>query len=115
MLLIDCPYCGARPEVEFRCGGEAHIARPADPGLVSDADWAEFLFYRANTKGVLAERWNHAHGCQRWFNALRDTVSDKFIATYKMGQPPPKVMGEGLSSADGLAAADGNRAEETDI
>ena len=31
MLLITCPYCGPRPEIEFRCGGEAHIARPADP------------------------------------------------------------------------------------
>ena len=32
MLLIDCPYCGmARPEIEFAYGGEAHIARPADP------------------------------------------------------------------------------------
>ena len=32
MLLIDCPYCGmARPEIEFAYGGEAHIARAADP------------------------------------------------------------------------------------
>src|SRR5215217_3661181 len=29
MLLIPCPYCGEdRPEIEFRNGGEAHIARP---------------------------------------------------------------------------------------
>ena len=26
MLLVPCPYCGPRPEVEFRCGGEAHVA-----------------------------------------------------------------------------------------
>ena len=32
MLLIPCPYCGMdRPEIEFRYGGEAHIARPARP------------------------------------------------------------------------------------
>ena len=31
MLLIACPWCGARPENEFRYGGEAHIARPPDP------------------------------------------------------------------------------------
>ena len=31
MLLIACPHCGNRPETEFRCGGQAHIARPADP------------------------------------------------------------------------------------
>ena len=31
MLLIDCPYCGVRPELEFVYGGQAHIARPAQP------------------------------------------------------------------------------------
>ena len=25
MLLIDCPHCGPRNEVEFRYGGEAHV------------------------------------------------------------------------------------------
>ena len=28
MLLIHCPYCGERPELEFPYGGQAHIARP---------------------------------------------------------------------------------------
>jgi len=27
MLLIECPYCGERPEPEFVYGGQAHIAR----------------------------------------------------------------------------------------
>ena len=89
MLLVPCPDCGPRPEIEFRCGGEAHLVRPADPGTVDDEAWAEFLFYRANTKGVLAERWNHAHGCQRWFNVLRDTRSDRILTSYRAGQPRP--------------------------
>lgn len=89
MLLVNCPYCGPRPEVEFRCGGEAHIARPADPSKLDDAAWAEYLFVRTNPKGVHAERWNHAHGCQRWFNALRETVSDRIIQTYPMGEGRP--------------------------
>ncbi|MGI9425110.1 MAG: sarcosine oxidase subunit delta [Hyphomicrobiaceae bacterium] len=91
MLLIHCPHCGDRPELEFHCGGEAHIARPPDPSMVSDEDWAQFLFYRSNTKGVIAERWVHVHGCQRWFNALRDTVNDKILSTYDMGQPQPDL------------------------
>ena len=33
MLLIPCPWCGPRDEIEFHYGGEAHIARPADPGV----------------------------------------------------------------------------------
>ena len=89
MLLITCPYCGARPESEFRCGGEAHIARPSRPGDVDDADWADYLFYRTNPRGVHAERWLHAHGCQRWFNMLRDTASDQVIGIYAMGESRP--------------------------
>lgn len=88
MLLIHCPYCGVRPEVEFRGGGEAHIARPADPSQMGDEDWAEFLFFRSNPKGLHTERWLHLHGCQRWFNAVRDTVSDRFRQTYRAGEQP---------------------------
>ena len=35
MLLIHCPYCGPRPELEFSYGGQAHVARPADPSATS--------------------------------------------------------------------------------
>ena len=89
VLLVNCPFCGPRPEIEFHCGGEAHIARPAHPAAVDDQRWAEFLFYRSNPKGTHAERWLHIHGCARWFNALRDTASDRFIASYRMGERPP--------------------------
>lgn len=89
MLIVHCPYCGNRPEIEFRHAGEAHIARPADPVSVSDADWTEFLYFRANPKGRHAERWRHVHGCGRFFNAVRDTVTDRFVATYRVGEMPP--------------------------
>jgi sarcosine oxidase, subunit delta len=92
MLLIRCPFCEMdRPELEFRYGGEAHIARPADPSAVSDQDWAEFLYFRTNPKGVHAERWRHASGCGRFFNAVRHTVSDKILATYKPSDPRPDI------------------------
>jgi sarcosine oxidase subunit delta len=86
VLLIDCPYCGERPEVEFVYGGQAHIARPQDPAAVGSEDWATFLYRRTNTRGVHAERWRHSHGCGRFFNALRDTTTDQFVRTYKVGQ-----------------------------
>ncbi len=89
MLLIACPWCGARPENEFRYGGEAHIARPADPAALDDVAWADFLYTRNNTKGTHAERWRHVHGCGRFFTCLRDTVSDRIRATYKPGLTPP--------------------------
>ena len=43
MLVIDCPYCGPRAEIEFTYGGEAHIARPADPAALDDATWINYL------------------------------------------------------------------------
>jgi sarcosine oxidase subunit delta len=89
MLLIQCPYCGERPEPEFVYGGQAHIARPADPAAVGACEWASFLYLRDNTRGVHAERWRHARGCGRFFNALRDTATDHFLATYKVGEQPP--------------------------
>lgn len=89
MLLIDCPWCGPRDEVEFRYGGEAHIARPADPSALSDEQWSEFLFIRNNPKGVFRERWVHAAGCRRWFNVMRDTMSHRIIASYRIGEYPP--------------------------
>jgi len=89
MLLIRCPYCGERPELEFSHGGQAHLARPADPAALSDEDWTAFLYQRVNTKGVHAERWRHVHGCARFFNALRDTTTDQFLATYKVGEARP--------------------------
>ncbi len=90
MLLIPCPYCGMeRPEIEFRYGGEAHVARPRDPGAVSDAAWTEYLYFRSNPKGEFAERWRHVHGCGRYFNLLRDTASDRILVAYKAGEPRP--------------------------
>ncbi len=90
MLLIDCPYCGEmRPEIEFAHAGEAHLERPADPMSASDAQWETFLFHRSNPAGLHFERWYHIHGCGRHFNAVRDTVSEKFVLTYKAGTPRP--------------------------
>ena len=87
MLLITCPHCGPRPELEFAYGGEAHIARPLDPAATNDADWGAFLYLRRNAKGVHAERWRHTHGCARFFNALRDTTTDQILRSYKSGEP----------------------------
>ena len=88
MLIIPCPHCGARPENEFRYAGEAHIARPGDPEMLSDAAWADFLYMRTNPKGRHAERWRHVHGCGRFFNCVRDTVTDRIERTYPAGTAP---------------------------
>ena len=95
MLLIDCPYCGVRPELEFSYAGEAHLVRPADPSTLNDEEWAHFLFHRANAKGLHDERWRHLHGCARFFNAVRDTATDNFVMTYESGKPKPDLSGGG--------------------
>jgi len=91
MLLIPCPFCGPREESEFSYGGEAHIARPKNPDKLSDADWAQYLFMRDNTMGMLLERWVHSHGCGRWFNVARDTVTYQIHAVYKIDEKPPRL------------------------
>jgi sarcosine oxidase, subunit delta len=79
LLLIRCPWCGDRDEVEFSYGGAAHVAYPADPDALSDAEWGEYVFVRDNPRGAFAERWVHSAGCRRWFTAVRDTVTHEFL------------------------------------
>jgi heterotetrameric sarcosine oxidase delta subunit len=88
MLLIRCPWCGDREEPEFGYGGQAHVAYPADPEGLDDTAWAQYLFFRANPKGPFAERWVHSAGCRRWFNAVRDTVTNEFVSIYRPGENP---------------------------
>ena len=95
MLLIDCPWCGKRPELEFAYGGQAHLARPPRPAELNDQQWADHLYVRSNPRGLHAERWRHTRGCGRFFNALRDTTTDHFAATYKIGNKPPVVEAAG--------------------
>ncbi|MCO4315570.1 sarcosine oxidase subunit delta [Phyllobacterium sp. 21LDTY02-6] len=102
MLLIKCPYCEEeRPELEFRHAGEAHLVREGKIIDQSDEDFAAFLYLRQNPKGLVYERWRHIHGCGRFFNAIRDTVSDKFLTVYKAGEPRPDLT---AIKAEGAAA-----------
>jgi heterotetrameric sarcosine oxidase delta subunit len=94
VLLIRCPWCGPRDEIEFRYGGQAHVDYPiwypelGDEGL-SDEEWTDFLFLRDNPRGPFRERWCHVHGCRRWFNAVRDTGTHRFLATYRIDEDLP--------------------------
>lgn len=90
MLKIPCPWCGERSEVEFRCGGQSHIQRPALD--CSDAEWGDYLYHRINPKGVHYERWLHQHGCGQWFNLARSTVTHDILASYRMTDPKPEGM-----------------------
>lgn len=88
MLKISCPHCGVRPELEFRYAGQAHLVRPSNPQDVSDEAWTKYLHERRNPRGGHFERWRHLHGCGRFFNAVRDTLTDRFLSTYPIGTKP---------------------------
>jgi len=113
MFRIRCPYCGDRDQIEFGYGGEAHIVRPHEPEAISDAQWADYVFMRTNTKGLFAERWVHSAGCRRWFNALRDTATDRFVATYVIGEKPPLPVTQG--GDEGAPVEEGAEAEAAEI
>jgi sarcosine oxidase, subunit delta len=89
MLLIACPWCGPRSEVEFSYGGPAHVVRPTSPETISDAEWSAYLHTRRNPKGMHLERWRHTHGCRQWFNLARNTVSHEIAAVYRLNEPVP--------------------------
>lgn len=78
MLLIPCPWCGERAELEFQNGGEL-IERPLDPALLDDQQWSDYLFNRSNRKAVVRELWWHQHGCRQWFEMERDTRNNDFV------------------------------------
>jgi heterotetrameric sarcosine oxidase delta subunit len=84
MLLIACPYCGPREEIEFRYGGEG-VPIPSE---ADDRAWARFLYYRNSPAGLFTERWVHTYGCRQWFHVLRDTLTHEISATSKLDEPP---------------------------
>ena len=86
MLLIPCPWCGPRDEAEFHYGAQADVPYPADPGSLTDEEWAAYLFTRTNPKGELHERWFHTAGCRQWLTVTRNTVTNEITAT-----PPAPV------------------------
>lgn len=88
MLIIECPWCGPRDQVEFHYAGEAHRVRPEDPDALNDRAWADYLFMRKNHRGRHAEQWVHAFGCRRFFNVVRDTVSYRIESVYRVGESP---------------------------
>ncbi len=89
MLSIYCPHCAEyRDEEEFHYKGQAHIARPIDPDSCTDEEWGNYLYFRANPRGIHHEVWVHALGCRKFFNVTRDTRSYQIFESYCIGESP---------------------------
>jgi len=82
MLLIPCPWCGPRAQVEFTFGGDATVRRPA-PDAPDDA-WVAYVYLRDNPAGPHAELWQHSAGCRQWLRVQRDTRTHAIL-----GSTPP--------------------------
>ena len=105
MLLIRCPYCEMeRPELEFRYAGQAHVARAADPESPIRRGLGEIPLFPLQSEGPSRRALAPSNGCGRFFNCLRDTVSDKIAATYKAGPSPGRrvaAMSEAMRTLRG--------------
>lgn len=82
MLLIDCPHCGPRAQVEFA------YERTVDSVVQPDAAPAEAmekLFARANPRGTDEEIWRHSFGCRAWLVMTRHRVTHHIEAIRAIG------------------------------
>ncbi len=90
MLLIPCPHCGPRNQIEFTYGGDATVRRPATdaPDAAPVAAWVDCVYLRDNPCGPHDELWLHSAGCRRWFRIRRDTRTHEILAGAPLGEPP---------------------------
>lgn len=72
MLLIACPHCGDRSQVEFT------YERTLDSIVALDAvpeAAMRTLYERANPRGWDEELWRHGFGCRQWLVLRRHRVT----------------------------------------
>ncbi|MEJ7628988.1 MAG: sarcosine oxidase subunit delta [Nocardioidaceae bacterium] len=75
MIILPCPWCGARDSEEFGYVGELS-ARP-DPGSTTPEQWRAYLYLRTNSAGWTSERWYHRMGCRRFLTVERNTTTNE--------------------------------------
>jgi sarcosine oxidase subunit delta len=72
MLLIECPHCGPRAQLEFT------YERTRDSIVTLDMSSGEAmnaLYSRANPRGWDEELWRHSYGCRQWLVIRRHRTS----------------------------------------
>lgn len=77
MMLLTCPYCGARDVTEFTYGGDANARQPAEDA--STEQWSAYVYLRDNPRGPHDELWQHTAGCRRWIRVRRDTLTHEVL------------------------------------
>jgi len=87
MLLIPCPWCGPRNQVEFTYGGDATVKRPA--ANASEGAWLDYVYFRDNPCGPHNELWLHSAGCGCWFKLRRDTRTHDILESAPLDREFP--------------------------
>lgn len=77
-FLLPCPLCGPRDVNEFVCAGEVTERPASSPAL---PELMAYVYFRRNVAGVQREWWFHRFGCERWFQAERDTRTNAVVST----------------------------------
>ena len=103
MLLITCPWCGPRAQIEFAYGGDAGVVRPADPEAVSAGEWLDHVYLRDNPRGPHDEWWQHSAGCRAWVKVRRDTWTHRVLGS---GPPGADLAGDGSGACGGDSGGD---------
>jgi len=85
MQWFPCPFCGERPETEFRFGAEAGHPRP-DGRDVPDRDWSAYLSERTNAGGPVEEIWQH-RACGEFFMLSRNTRTHAVLGASALHKP----------------------------
>ena len=116
MQILPCPFCGPRDEIEFHYVGEPKSrpepnfggqttqagaaphpgplprkrerGKPQPAGSVSDAEWAEYLWFNDNPKGHAREVWLHLT-CMEMFALTRDTAVNATVSSEAATRPAP--------------------------
>lgn len=74
MMQIHCPWCGPRNATEFHHHGPSS-SRP-QVGTTTAEQWRRFLYIHDNPLGDVTETWYHGSGCRRFFQVVRDTLTN---------------------------------------
>ena len=77
--MMNCPLNGLRNISEFVYGGQ--VKAMPDHRSVSDADWADYVFFEDAAIGVVREWWQHAPSSY-WFIAERHNGNDEIVRTF---------------------------------
>ena len=89
MLLIPCPWCGPRSQIEFTYGGDATVKRPSLDA--DETEWFAYAYIRANPCGPHDEWWLHSAGCRQWFKVRRDTRTHEILASARADRTLPEA------------------------